>query len=1072
MAPDETDLFPDREELLAGLPARRADTLLFVIESRTAHLLARSRQAMTPFATEAHNDETELEFFEAFSQGRDPPITPAIQDLEHHSGQWGPLVPPNPQIRAAVAHRLGKKYRFTYQDASGIRQALALDDPEVGRAYRRLYQQPLEEIFVSRASPADRLRWAWAATSKRLEGLPPFWTAYSLTLTETVGATILALPIALANIGPLGGVAVLLVLGLVNIITIGCMAEAVTRSGAIRHEGAYIGGLVGDYLGATGSLVLSGSFFVLCVLVLPVYYIGVSTTLQDATSVRAPAWVAVLFGVGLYYLRRRSLNATVASALMVGAVNIVLLVVLAVLAAAHLRMGDLVHVNVPFVSGRPFQRSVLQLVFGVVLAAYLGHSSVSLCGRLVLQRDPGGRSLMKGCTAAQATAMLLYCLFVIAVNGSVAPGILAADRGTALAPITAEAGPIATVLGSLFVVLGMGMATIHFTLALSNLTREWLPGEATLTVVLPRQGARLLFEERRRRRSRDGLQLAVTYLGLRGGDPAFGLDVSLGGDVHRLETSTAGSWEILGPAGWPALLDQMPGLRQRGLSLVLDIIDASPQGVRLKSTSSLRTTVEGAWDTSGFSLAGILTLADPDAELVGWIMRQGGATASDAASHVGEDEPAVVARLRALAEQGLLQETEPGSRFTARLAPRRRRSLPEEIWNALSQEPKPPAPTGAAPRRPPQRQGVRSALLGRRGRLVLGAAPVCACFAVTEWMLLTGSGSFTGLLGFIGVIVGSLMAGIFPVLLLVASRRKGEYMPRLVHRLLGHPMLLGGVYLLFLGNVLVHGLVIWQEPWLRAAAVLIAAAVAAMTVRMVRQGTFRPRLNIEVREDEAEDRTFFATTVNGQESASNVTLKYRDGERHLQASAGEIPAFSSVRHAVFEPGLPDEPQQAPRQLKVRVHKVTPDGDSEPIGGSITVQTRDETSRYDIMLAKGQVTVPLTGATCRVDIEPAEMRNLKSQNQKALQRHCQVVRDGRQRRCRTIYLFCPALVLPDGGARAYRRVLARAHEESSYSPLRMASMILLSRSAQPAAATAWLLRRDTTLAAVMRFCDGR
>jgi hypothetical protein len=315
---------------------------------------------------------------------------------------------------------------------------------------------------------------------------------------------------------------------------------------------------------------------------------------------------------------------------------------------------------VPFVSGRPFDPSVLHLVFGVVLAAYLGHSTVILCGRLVLQRDPGGRSLMRGCTAAQATAMLLYCLFVIAVNGSVAPGILAADRGTALAPITAEVGPIATVLGSLFVVLGMGMASIHFSLALSNLTREWLPSGAAPMVVLPRQGARLLFEERRRRRSRDGLKLAVTYLGLRGGDPAFGLDVSLGGDVYRMETSAAGSWEILGPAGVPALLDRMPVLRQRGLSLVLDIIDASPQGVRLKPTSSLRTTVEGAWDTSGFSLAGLLALADHDAELVGWIMRQGGATASDAARHAGEDEPAIAARLKALAEQGSCRRQSPG----------------------------------------------------------------------------------------------------------------------------------------------------------------------------------------------------------------------------------------------------------------------------------------------------------------------------------------------------------------------------------------------------------------------------
>jgi amino acid permease/DNA-binding transcriptional ArsR family regulator len=978
MAPDELNLFPGREELLAGRPARRAGTLLFLIESRTAHLTDRSRRAMQRFGTMEDDDERDLAFFAAFSQGRDPPLAPLIQDLERHAAQWAPLVTPNAQVRAAVAHRLGQKYRFTYQDTPGIRAALALDDSEIRRAYRRLYRQPLEEIFISRVPPADRLRWAWAAVGGRLERLSPFWTAYSLTLTETVGATILALPIALASIGPLGGVAVLVALGLVNIVTIGCMAESVTRSGAIRHGGAYLGRLVADYLGATGSLVLSVSFFVLCLLVLPVFYIGVSTTLEDATSVWAPAWVAVLFAVGLYYLRRRSLNATIASALMVGVVNIILLVVLAVLVAAHLRMGYLLHVNVPFVSGRPFQPSVLHLVFGVVLAAYLGHSSVSLCGRLVLQRDPGGRSLMRGCTAAQATAMLLYCLFVIAVNGAIAPRILAADRGTALAPITAEVGPIATVLGSLFVILGMGMATIHFTLALSNLTREWLPAQPAPIVVLPRQGTRLLFEEQRRRGAGDGLKLGVTYLGLRGGDPAFRLDVSLGGDVHRMETTAAGSWEILGPAGLPAVVDRLPGLQRRGLRLVLDITDVSPQAVRLKPTSSLRTTVEDAWDTSGFSLAGVLALADPEAELVGWIMRQGGATASEAASYIGEDQSAVAARLRALAEQGLVQETESGSRFTARPAPRRRRALPEEIWSALSQEPKPTDPGGAAKRRSPHWQGVSSALLGRRGRFMLEAAPVFACFAATEWILLTGSGSFTGLIGFIGVIVGSLLAGIFPVLLVVASRRKGEHVPRPVHRLLGHPLLLAGLYLLFLGSVLVHGLVIWKQPWLRAGAVLVAAGIVAMTAQMARNGTFSRRLNIEVRQDQAEGRAFFAITADGRESTSNTTLKYGDSEQHLQASTGEIPAFSSLRHAVFEPALARSPRQIPQQLKVQVHKVTPGGDSEPIGGSITVQVGGETRTYDIQLAKGQVTLPLTGATCRVDIQPVELRHPQAQ----------------------------------------------------------------------------------------------
>jgi hypothetical protein len=91
-------------------------------------------------------------------------------------------------------------------------------------------------------------------------------------------------------------------------------------------------------------------------------------------------------------------------------------------------------------------------------------------------------------------------------------------------------------------------------------------------------------------------------------------------------------------------------------------------------------------------------------------------------------------------------------------------------------------------------------------------APVFVPFAAVEWMLITGSGSFAGLLGFIGVIVVSLVAGIYPVLLLVASRRKGDYVPMVVHRWLGHPVLLAGLYLVFLGSLLLHGLVIWDDP--------------------------------------------------------------------------------------------------------------------------------------------------------------------------------------------------------------------------------------------------------------------
>jgi len=95
-------------------------------------------------------------------------------------------------VRAAVAHLLGQKYDFTYQAAPGIRAALALDEEAVQRAYHRLYREPLETIFTPRPTPVDRLRWAFATLTKWPESLPPFWTAFALTLTETVRGPALA----------------------------------------------------------------------------------------------------------------------------------------------------------------------------------------------------------------------------------------------------------------------------------------------------------------------------------------------------------------------------------------------------------------------------------------------------------------------------------------------------------------------------------------------------------------------------------------------------------------------------------------------------------------------------------------------------------------------------------------------------------------------------------------------------------------------------------------------------------------------------------------------------------------
>jgi amino acid permease len=118
-------------------------------------------------------------------------------------------------------------------------------------------------------------------------------------------------------------------------------------------------------------------------------------------------WAGLLFLLGIYFVRRKNLQATISSALMVGVINLSLILILSVLALGHVRVENLLYVHVPFLNGRPFEPALLGLIFGVVFASYFGHFSVSSCARTVLQRDPSGRSLLWGCIAAQVSAMVL-----------------------------------------------------------------------------------------------------------------------------------------------------------------------------------------------------------------------------------------------------------------------------------------------------------------------------------------------------------------------------------------------------------------------------------------------------------------------------------------------------------------------------------------------------------------------------------------------------------------------------------------------------------------------------------------
>lgn len=317
------------------------------------------------------------------------------------------------------------------------------------------------------------------------QSLPPCWVVYALTLTETVGAGVLALPIAIATVGAIPGVAILIGLGLINVLTMAAMASAIGGSTTVRQPNAFLGRIVAEYLGQAGAGLLSVVLLIRGVIVLMAYYIGLSTHLAGNSPIPAPVWTVLIFVLGIYMVRRKDLAAVAGAALIVGIVNVSLILLLSALALSQMQVANLQYMAVPFAGGQSMEALDLRMIFGVVQSAFFGHLSVGNSARLVLSRPEGGRALLRGGIAAQLTAIVIYTIWVIAMTGAVDPVRLANEQGTALAPLSAQAGPVVQVLGTVLAVLALGMASFHVSYSLYHLIRERLP---LLTVQSDGQG--------------------------------------------------------------------------------------------------------------------------------------------------------------------------------------------------------------------------------------------------------------------------------------------------------------------------------------------------------------------------------------------------------------------------------------------------------------------------------------------------------------------------------------------------------------------------------------------------------
>jgi len=710
-------------DILDGMPLRRAGTILYAIEGRTAQLVAQSRQALASYLTEKTAAEKEQAFLSAIAHGRDLPVQPTIQDIERFAPEWASLVPSDDRQRAALAKKFADKYRFRRQDVPAMRKALGLEISGVKQAYERLFQKPIDTIYASSISISEKIRWLTSRLANSLERMPPFWTAYSLTLTETVGGSVLALPIALAGVGPIPGLVLLFILGLVNILTILGIVEAITRNGNMRYGTAYFGRLVGDYLGKPGSIILVPALLILNITTLIAFYIGISISLADITRISPLLWSALLFLLAVYFLRRESLNATVASALVIGMIDILILIILSLLAFPQIQSVNLQYVSPLFKGGQLFNPKILELIFGVVLFAYFGHTSAGNAAKVVLRRDPGGSSLIWGNMMALVTAIALYSLWVIAVNGAIPSIVLINETGTALSPLAIKVGGVVPILGIIYVILAMGIGTIHMSYGLYYQVREVLPSNANKTT-----------------------------------------------------------------------------------------------------------------------------------------------------------------------------------------------------------------------------------------QFMVSITPILLLFMAVEWMLFTGRESFSWLLGVLGVILLPLLGGIFPMLMLAASRHKGDYTPKLSFGFLGNPLVLTIIYLFYLGSVFVYGIFIWSDPAQRFIAIGVGLVVLVVTYLVVRQGAFVSRVVIELKvetSDTSEQATLKIVDA-GRPLAGTFRFVYANEERSANGVEIEIPAYRQLRNIFIE-----FPPVSSKEMKVWLHRITPDGNSEPISAALCVKDGGTEKAIQLDSNSNQVIMPLT-----------------------------------------------------------------------------------------------------------------
>ncbi len=277
-----------------------------------------------------------------------------------------------------------------------------------------------------------------------------YWEAVAAIVGTVIGAGILGIPYAVAQVGFLVGLAYIVGLGLV-VLSLHILLGAVS---ARTKESSQLAGMAGKYLGKPGKILMSISFLLGTYGALLAYVIGQGEVLQSLFGGSSFIWSLLFLALGSVVVYRGLKTVKVAELIMM-ALLLFFAIVLSVWSAPSISIANLVVLG---------DWKMLLLPYGVVLFAFHGSAAIPVAEELVSDKKRFKQIIMLG----GIIPIIIYAVFaavVVGVTGTYTTEVATIGLG-------AELGHAVWIFGNIFAFFAMGTSFIMLGTAMRE-TYEW-----------------------------------------------------------------------------------------------------------------------------------------------------------------------------------------------------------------------------------------------------------------------------------------------------------------------------------------------------------------------------------------------------------------------------------------------------------------------------------------------------------------------------------------------------------------------------------------------------------------------